>query len=116
MEQYKPNLGELCGEDARRDAVHVAVVPLVASQALDPGDHFWLDEHGQAKKSTGQRGRLTIGVADPYYDGVILKGERFWGLLYPNTITELRHVWSHPAFQAKPPLASPVPSLTEDSL
>lgn len=116
MEQYKPNLGELCGEDARRDAVHIAVVPLVVSEPLDPGDHFWLNVDGNAAKSTGRRERQTIGVVDPYFDGVVLKGDRFWGFLYPNTITNLRHVWEHPAFKAKPPQAKPVLSLTEDAL
>lgn len=102
-EQYKPNLGELAGKDARRDAVHVPVAPVIAGQPLDPGDHFWLNSHGLAVKSTGRREHRTIGVVDPYYDGIVLKGDRFWGFLYPNTVTSLRHTWSHPAFRSKAP-------------
>lgn len=98
-EPYKPNLGDLASEDARRDAVHIAVAPVIAGQPLDPGDHFWLNSDGLAVKSTGRREHRTIGVVDPYYDGVILKGDRFWGLLYPNTVTGLRHSWSHWAFR-----------------
>jgi hypothetical protein len=102
-EQYKPNIGELCTEDARRDAIHIAIAPVVASMTLDPGDHVWLTAEGQAAKRTGTKNVDTVGVVDPFYDTVVLKGEKFWLFLYPNSITNLRHVWEHPAFKAKVP-------------
>lgn len=103
MQQDTPNVGSLAGEDARRDAIHVAVAPVVAAGPLDPGDHVWLDDHGEATKGDGRRSASTIGVVDPFLDSVVLKGERFWVCLYPGTVTSLRHVWSHPAFTAKVP-------------
>lgn len=103
MNQYTPNLGQVPTEDARRDCVHIAVAPIEAGMPLDPGDHVYLTADGQAAKNLGRKESLTIGVVDPFYDGVILRGQKFWLFLYPNTITGLRHVWSHPAFKAKLP-------------
>ncbi len=115
MEQYKPNLGELAGADARRDAVHIAVAPVVASCLLEPGDNvgiwnvsreaFWAEAHGDN----------AIGIVDPFLTSPVRKGQRFWLFLYPNSITNLRHVWEHPAFKAKLPDVRPVYPVTEES-
>ena len=98
--QYTPNIGELCGEDARRDCVHIAMAPVVAGEDMNPGARVRLDQEGKGyEQSEG-----SIGIVDPFLDDCVLKGQKFWLFLYPNTITNLRHVWSHPAFQAKLPI------------
>jgi hypothetical protein len=64
----------------RRDAVHVAIIPMTATRRLSPGQH------------------LANGIVDPFLTRSIEPGEAYWLLLYPNTVTSLRHVWTHPAF------------------
>lgn len=103
-ENYVPNLGRLCGDDARRDAVHVAVAPVVAGMDLLPGAHVGLTQDMQAV--LGPRaacGTDAVGIVDPFLHSPVKKGERFWLVLYPGTITGLRHVWTHPAFKARIP-------------
>lgn len=51
-QNYTPNLGDLCDSDARRDAVHIAVAPVIAGQHLDPGYHVGLDDSGRAARGS----------------------------------------------------------------
>lgn len=103
-EQIIPNLGELAAEDAWRDAIHVAVAPVVAASELQPGQHVGVLEDGRADAI-----EKTIGIVDPFLTEPVHPGERFWLLTYPNTITSLRHVWTHPAFRIRIP-QKPQPS------
>ncbi len=102
-EQYQPNVGQLAGDDARRDAIHFAVAPVIAGEDLDPGDHVGLNGNQEAMKDIGVSEIKRIGLVDPFLSTRVLKGQKFWLFLYPNTITNLRHVWSHPAFKPKLP-------------
>jgi hypothetical protein len=100
-EQYVPNLGQTPAEDARRDAVHIAVAPVIADMPLDPGDHVFIDEDGRAYKGTGLRGPGTVGVVDPFFGDIVRADSCFWLFLYPGTVTGMRHQWTHPAFAPK---------------
>lgn len=102
-EQYVPNLGHLASGNARRDAVHIAVAPVVAAHRLAPGQHVGLLDDGLAAADNLAE---TIGVVDPYLKKSVEVGECFWLFLYPGTVTSLRHVWTHPAFTAKLPKES----------
>lgn len=97
-------LGTILDETAARDAIHLAVEPVVAGEELCAGDPVVLRD-GLAWRSGGQR---PVGIVDPFLPRTIYSqmepprsvraGERFWLVVLPRTITSLRHVWSHPAF------------------
>lgn len=89
-------IGKILTEDAERDAVHLAVLPVVAVQKLDPGQHVGLVAHGKAAKTS-----KPIGIVDPFLKGQVFAGQKFFLFLYPNTITSLRHVWTHPEISDK---------------
>lgn len=86
----QPTLGQPIDATAQRDAIHVAIAPVVAPVDLQPGQHV------------DARGNLTpphVGIVDPFRTGTICAGDRFYLCLYPNTVTSLRHEWEHPAFK-----------------
>lgn len=85
-------LGTIIDESAGRDAIHLAVEPVVAGAVLLPGQDIGL-ENGKAVPR-----RPYLGVVDPFLINEVQPGQRFWLVVYPRQITSLRHVWSHPAF------------------
>jgi len=89
--------GEILVGREQRDAVHIAIAPVVADRILAGGQHIGFVKEG----NTDLVGPCDnpIGVVDPFLKGYVAKGERFWMLLYPQTITSLRHDWTHPAFK-----------------
>lgn len=104
MTNWTPNLGSLITDgELRRDAIHVAVAPVTAAHALPAGYHVGFVPPGQTETvgDVGEDGEK-IGIIDPFYQkdglGWVSPGERCWLMLYPGTVTGLRHVWSHPAF------------------
>ncbi|MFT4064338.1 hypothetical protein [Paraburkholderia sp.] len=104
-------LGTIIGPSEARDAIHLAVEPVVAGVDLEPGDDVFLDK-GEAffRSSTGEP--ETVGIVDPFLRGKVRRGERFWLVVYPRQITSLRHVWTHPSFDAVPDLPAPVKLVT----
>jgi len=82
------------GPVAERDAIHIACAPVVAAEVLLPGEHV-----GRVPDGFGVDGE-SIGIVDPFLKARVQKGQRFWLFLYPNTITALRHEWTHPEFSA----------------
>lgn len=92
-----PQLGQFIDDgERRRDAIHVAVAPVTAAVRLAPGQHVGLIEAGNTEL-VGPCD-ANIGVVDPFLMGDVEPGRRFWMLLYPGTVTGLRHVWTHPTF------------------
>jgi hypothetical protein len=103
-------LGTLPGAELGRDAVHVAIVPLLAGTHVKPGDHVGWDEteHSGVTRMVSHWATEKFGVVDPFLvlpkGDSIKPGTRVWVCLYPSTISALRHVWSHPAFEDEPTL------------
>ena len=92
--EHKVTLGQLIKSEAQRDAIHIAVAPVVAGEDLQPGQRVVL---GPAGAVGGVHPFL--GIVDPFLNQTVWRGERFWLLLRPGTVTSLRHEWEHPAFE-----------------
>jgi hypothetical protein len=90
------SLGKLIDENEKRDAIHIAVAPVVASERLAPGQPIAFMEDGDTENVRASE--RPIGIVDPFLTSLVFEGQRFWMFLYPGTITSLRHDWTHPAF------------------
>lgn len=89
-------MGTIIGLNESRDAIHLAVFNAVAGAYMKPGTHVTLMADKQtAVPAVSGNG---VGIVDPFLSKKVSFGERFWLVVYPRTITSLRHVWEHPAF------------------
>jgi hypothetical protein len=86
-------LGNLIDDEVKRDAVHVAIVPATAGRQLHPGDHVGIYSDGD--ELIADNGRTAVGIVDPFLRKPVDKGVCFWVLMYPGTVKDLRHNWSH---------------------
>ena len=98
-------LGTIIDDAQKRDAIHLAVEPMIAGESLSPGEHVFIRD----SKAYGNTGATNtpplLGIVDPFLTDKVRKGHRFWLLVYPRVITSLRHVWAHPAFPDEAPTA-----------
>lgn len=94
------SIGQVLNGWEKRDAVHMAICPTIAGEALSPGDSVQIGRDGEAFK-VSKEGWQRIGVVDPFLTISIAKGQRFWLFLLPGSITSLRHEWTHPNFPAE---------------
>jgi hypothetical protein len=88
-------LGNLIDASQARDAIHLAVEPVVAGEVLVPGQHVGLS----SDKKAVTEGVKFVGIVDPFLKTHVLPDQMFWLVVYPREITSLRHVWSHPDFE-----------------
>ena len=89
-------LGKLALADAERDAVHVAIVPAIANCNLTPGERVGIfHRDGNLIADTNYD---YVGVVDPFLLHKVFAGQTFYVCLFPNTVTDMRHHWTHPAF------------------
>lgn len=88
-------LGTIIDATQKRDAIHLAVEPVIAGERLNPGECITVIEgvaNAVARESA-------LGIVDPFLEKPVKQGERFWFIMMPRMVTSLRHVWAHPAFQ-----------------
>ena len=111
-------LGKVIEGDAFRDAVHIAVAPVVAAEKLWPGQQIGMTAVtiADGTTSTAATSAQPIGIVDPFLPHPVDVGTRFWMWLTPGTITSLRHEWEHPAFSANSPSLSDTEKSTEVAL
>lgn len=88
-------IGSKPGPDVGRDAVHVALAPLEAAEALLPGERCGLGGGRDRKEGPGVP---ALGIVDPFLCSRVEPGERFFLFLFPGTVQGMRHAWEHPAF------------------
>jgi hypothetical protein len=83
-------IGKILTQPSHRDAIHIAILPAKATQSLQPGQAVLVGKHG-AEPATSN----AIGIVDPFLEKEILAGQEFYIFMKPNTITSLRHMWTH---------------------
>jgi hypothetical protein len=101
-------LGQVHTREEKRDAIHLAVEPVEASETLIPGAHINVRDGKAWRVPIG----MGIGIVDPFLPGPVKAGERFWFVMYPRAVHSLRHVWTHPSFpdtELGPPQPDPTP-------
>ena len=89
-------LGKIIEGEANRDAIHIAIAPVVATKELYPGQKIRLTgSDGAAEATDGNH----HGIVDPFLGHKVCEGQKFYMWLTPNTVTGMRHHWEHPAFR-----------------
>lgn len=91
-------IGKLAKLPHVRDAIHIAVLSVMAGreETLLPGQHIGFAEGGHWVTAKPSPPYQLVGIVDPFLDAPVKGLEAFWMFLYPQTITGLRHDWSHP--------------------
>ncbi len=97
---HNDELGKLIkkNQNPQRDAIHIAIAPVVAGQTLSPGQHIVPKSKGSNIMVAATIRKPSVGIVDPWLMNNVHEGDEFWICLHPNTIKSLRHVWEHDAF------------------
>lgn len=93
-----PDVGRLikADEEPKRDAIHVAVVPCIATEPLKPGEFVSVTKGSNEAFANAIN---PVGIVDPFLTEPVELDQRFWLFILPNTVTSLRHAWTHPMFR-----------------
>src|SRR5690349_12580579 len=102
-------LGTIIDPSQKRDAIHLAVEPVVAGEMLRPGHHIQVVKGIARRTATGQG----QGIVDPFLPGPVKPGEWFWFVMYPRQVHSLRHVWTHPDFPDEAGTSAPDKTASE---
>lgn len=87
-------LGHTPEENAQRDAVHVAIIPVVAAANMRRGDRVKLLPDNQIVKAGSGRPDDAHGIIDPFLPKATVKaGDRVYMVLLPGKVTGMRHHW-----------------------
>ena len=114
-------VGRQADLNAGRDAIHIAIAPVIARETTSPGKHVGIVGHTDEIQMDGSvvsravvsvHAVRTIGIIDPFLTKDAAEGQRIWLFIYPNQIRSLTHLWTHPAFDKNCP-AEPVAFVPE---
>lgn len=109
MSDTQHSLGKLIQGDPERDAVHIAVVAVEADTVLSPGMRVGFTAERKAARVVPE----IIGIVDPFLTETVYPGDKFFMFLLPNTITSLKHNWTHPAFENVAPAVGDPKAVSE---
>lgn len=79
-----PEVGQKIDSSAERDAIHVAIAPVVAGESLNPGQSICLQDDGfghQVAVSANYHNLERIGVVDPFLEKTLKAGDKFYMFL-----------------------------------
>lgn len=82
-----PKLGQHITDNAERDAVHVAIAPMIAGVRLSPGEQVTV-VGGKAYSTY-----TPVGVVDPFLQTKVSPGQKFWLFMLPGKTSAPRHDW-----------------------
>lgn len=99
--QSQPQLGKLLTGAEGRDAIHIAIIPVVAGEVLHRAERVNLHSRNEKGQWIVKKATEGIGIIDPFLETIAVAGDCVYLFLNPYTITSLRHVWTHPAFSSK---------------
>lgn len=94
-------LGKLITTQQHRDAIHIAVFPAINgdTKILRPAQHVGL-VIGSGDNVVACKFGEGVGIVDPFLQYGVSPRQKCFVMLYQNTVTSLRHEWTHPAFKA----------------
>ncbi len=99
MKPVQETIGTILTEDYKRDAIHIAMFPAISAEILWRGDYVALENSREDLVfKVLPSDKRCIGMVDPFVNDRINPYQKFWVFLLPNTVTSLRHDWTHPAF------------------
>lgn len=100
-------LGMIHFKPEARDAIHLAVEPVLAAQKLFVGQKIGIVNGvafpmGFVIRQVGKENVVVPyhGIVDPFLPRPAEEGETFWFVMAPRMVASLRHVWEHPDFPA----------------
>lgn len=98
MADNPPTLGTILTGTHYRDAIHIAIAPVIAQERLFPGQRIGFVKDTDTTLVHRKLGKRAIGIVDPFLTDSVNPGDQFYMFLLPNTVTGLRHEWTHPSF------------------
>lgn len=89
-------IGKIIDSTHQRDAIHIAIYPVRSKISLKPGECIELDFNEFHTVLPSDKEHAT-GIVDPFLEKNVEPEEWFYMFLMPNTVTDMRHHWEHPA-------------------
>jgi len=96
MQDY---VGKILVGEHHKDAIHIPVMPVFADEIIVPGAKLAKSENPKKqgfRVKTAFHPSDAIGICDPYLRTSTRIDDQFLMFLFPGTVTNLRHDWTHP--------------------